>query len=71
MKICFARDSDSHRERFLFARITKGADRAKRFCSYIRLSNIDPGMKIWTKISNYHIKKAVGKSWQEYNSPKR
>lgn len=50
MKICFARDSDSHTERFLFARITKRVDRAKRFCSYVRLSNIDPGMKICTKI---------------------
>lgn len=69
MKICFSSDSELHRKIFLFARITKGTDRAKRFCSYIRLSNIDPGMRILTKISNYHVKIAVGKSWQEYNSP--
>lgn len=35
----------------------------------MKLSNIDPGMRILTEISNYHVKIAVGKLWQGYNSP--
>lgn len=60
MKICFSSNPNLHKEIFLFARITKGADRAKRFCNYVKLSNVEPGMRILTKKSNYHVKNSSG-----------
>lgn len=61
MKICFSSNPNLHKEMFLCARIMKKAERAKRFCNYIKLSNVEPGMRILTKNSNYHVKNSSRK----------
>lgn len=78
MKICFLGNLNLHKEIFLFfySRITKGADKAKRFCNSIKLSNVEPGIKILTKSSNHHVKNSSrevkeqeSRQGKEHNSP--
>jgi len=62
MKICFSSNPNLQKEIFLFASVAKGAEREQRFCNYIKLSNVEPGIRILTKSSSYHIKNSSRES---------